>query len=387
MSKLLARIGYLVSRAEKYLPLGGVGPFLSGPDHLRTFQRRTRQLYWRNKPWRMLRWPLTITTHALWLGIFLAKGRLRPIGSDTCKMRARIAWDVAVGGKTPGEARLHLLGFPDQSRSIIPQRTASTALRLLGSPASKSLLNDKLRMGNLMQERGIPTPPTLVELASLSDLRTFLASRSETDDLFAKARRGSGGKDALRLPSGRLDLPTLAALADILRRDSILVQPFIQSSSQFAAISNVPPVLRVTTFRPVNGEPIILDSYLSVFAPDRPAADWRSGAVRFPIDPRSGMLLPGCWFAQPKERFEALPWNELHMAGRQMDRFDQACEASLKAAEIVPDLPLVGWDIIPGESGPLLLEGNWGLHWLLSHLWHIESGQHPVSTRALLDWG
>ncbi len=386
MTKLVARIGYLVSRAEKCLPLGGVGPFLSGPDHLRTFQRRTRHLYWRNKRWRVLRWPLTIMSHALWLGICMAKGRLRPVRSDTCKMTTRIAWDVAVGGKSAGEARLHFLGFPDQSRSIIPQRTASTALRLLGSPASKALLNDKLRMGNLMRERGIPTPPILVELESLSELRAFLESRSETADLFAKARRGSGGKDALRLPSGRLDLPTLAALADILRRDSILVQPFIQSSSQFAAISNVPPVLRVTTFRPVKGEPIILDCYLSVFAPDRPADDWRFGAYRFPINPRTGILLAGFWFGSPQQRFERLPWSEVRFAGLQIDRFHQACEAVLKAAEIVPDLPLVGWDIIPGETGPLILEGNWGLHWLLSHLWHIESGQIPISARALLDW-
>ena len=41
---------------------------------------------------------------------------------------------------------------------------------------------------------------------------------------------------------------------------------------------------------------------------------------------------------------------------------------ALHAMELVPDLPLVAWDIIPAAEGPVILEGNTGGDWILTCL-------------------
>jgi hypothetical protein len=53
-----------------------------------------------------------------------------------------------------------------------------------------------------------------------------------------------------------------------------------------------------------------------------------------------------------------------------MPLFPEAVALVEAASALLPDLPVIGWDVVLTETGPVALEANCSLSWGLIHLWH-----------------
>lgn len=377
-------------------PFGGTG-LCSGPAS--GFQAKMSSLYWLRIPalWRPA---AVLTAKVIWIFACLIRWRQALAQLDRGADRWGILRESLLSGKSSSEIILQRKLFPNAAEAIIPQRSADAAFRFLGDARQKEWLRDKLEMAERLLTAAIPVPPTLMYIRSEADMDLASPVWSAGASLVVKPRHGFGGKGVFLVDTqadGRflidqtrlLDRDGLRhKLQAALHRDCLLVQPRLKASHNagHGALGRLAPVLRLTTRRAPGGAALVHDSYLSVFMPGSKAADWRFGVVRFPADPRTGMLLDGLWLAQPGLRFAALPWNDHPMAGALFPQFEAAVAMAVRAADLVPGLAVVGWDIILTDDGPIMLEGNSGLDWMLSNLWHLQTGHPSPLADVLLQW-
>ena len=73
--------------------------------------------------------------------------------------------------------------------------------------------------------------------------------------------------------------------------------------------------------------------------------------------------------------------------GYQIPYFDEVKDLALSAAEKIPAIRLVGWDIVLGEQGPLLLEGNHVYHIGMSEMAYGGYHKNPVFQKVLDEAG
>ncbi|MDX2345710.1 MAG: sugar-transfer associated ATP-grasp domain-containing protein, partial [Legionella sp.] len=105
-----------------------------------------------------------------------------------------------------------------------------------------------------------------------------------------------------------------------------------------------------------------------------------------PIDPESGVLLDGVFVNSTDEKFSCVPWNGAPLLGRFVPEFKQAVQMVLDGSTLFPDVPLLGWDVILSDQGPVILESNIGVSLSRSQLWHYETGVESPLMPTLLEW-
>ncbi|MCZ2813409.1 MULTISPECIES: sugar-transfer associated ATP-grasp domain-containing protein [unclassified Modestobacter] len=90
--------------------------------------------------------------------------------------------------------------------------------------------------------------------------------------------------------------------------------------------------------------------------------NWGSGGVSIPIDVATGVMGPGILKGVPGDLTEHPDTGE-RFAGRELPLWQETVELCRRAAVLFPGLRFLGWDVVIGPDGPVLLEGN--VHWSL----------------------
>jgi hypothetical protein len=284
--------------------------------------------------------------------------------------RRRLLTDCLASGARPVEAFAWRNCF--SSRHPLPVRAAGLLLWSLGDPAAHRLLLDKQATGTMLQRAGLATPAihAVIERGSAPDPSLPVWTRPGA--LFIKPRHGAGARGSQAATIGDKGLgPSLARdLAFLASDDDLLVQDRIAAAPDLADLATAghPPVLRIAVARAVEGKPFVHAANLSIQVPRENPRDLLRGHLRATVDLASGRLGPGLSFRESGRRFERLPWNDAPLAGRSLEAWPAAAAIALRAMELVPDLPLVAWDIIPAAEGPVILEGNSGGDWILTCL-------------------
>lgn len=264
----------------------------------------------------------------------------------------------------------------------LPARAAAIALNTLGDPSAHRLLADKLATADLLESKGVRVPKLFGTIRPHADERALDFLDTAQGSLFVKPRRGFGGHGAFgvealdgrqwRLEDGTvMDLQGLCAkLRQAASHEEILIQEYLRSSSVLPGNDDGkrPAVLRLTTAREPEGRPFVHSVVLVIPVPHRRPRDFLCGAIYVPVDPDDASLSGGLLFARARERLDTLPWNGAKLAGCKVPAFAEAVAAVLTAMDAIPPLPLVNWDMIPTDSGPVLLEGNTGGNWILTNL-------------------
>lgn len=300
--------------------------------------------------------------------------------------------DCLQTGATPLEAHvwrsLHATPHP------LPARAAALLQSRLGAPEAHRLLADKFETVTLLSGAGILFPELIgmVERGRPVALPLLTAVHRP---LFLKPRHGHGHRDAFALVSdggkwlidGRIfsEADLHARLQRVVSKDDLLIQERLMAVSDLAdlAVAGRAPVLRLVTARMPGAEPFLHSALLTVGVPDRNPAHFLEGAVHVPVDGATGRMLRGLALSRPNERIERLPWNASVLTGRRLPDFDRAVEAALTAMNALSPLPLVHWDVILTESGPVFLEGNSSGNWIIASLPGLE-GQGACDLADLL---
>jgi hypothetical protein len=268
----------------------------------------------------------------------------------------------------------------------------------LSDPAEVALASDKVATAVLLSKAGFRVPEILTELARGAFVDVTKAPWTSGTRLFIKPRHGSGSRGAAAVLCGAnggfsvndgpfTDAQGFSAfLRNLMRSDSILVQPFLGPSEETRDISpQAPTWLRIFTLRPWGGAPSLLSGTLQII-PEPGKAKSGSGILAAPVSPDTGVLMDGILFRRPTERFGFVPWNGARLAGRILADWHAARALALRAAELLPGSPLIGWDVLLTADGPVILEANHGVSWFRAELWHFETGASSPLAEVALQW-
>lgn len=244
--------------------------------------------------------------------------------------------------------------------------SAATQLTSLRCSEVATLVRNKRLLAEAAAARGLATIPTLAHVPQSGTA----PQRLPQTDLIVKPVRGSQGRGIERWRwegSSYVDRDGLRLSEDSLRErltrlasrncEGVLLQPCLVNHPALAACSgSALSTTRVCTMLSETGEPEIVEAFLRISVkPGAVVDNFHAGGALYPIDLRSGALLPGV----PKDASSEAPAGA---AEPSMPRLHPAFEAvssfALRTHRAFPSLVIVGWDIAVTADGPVLVEAN-----------------------------
>lgn len=397
------KLRHRLRRAYHRLPVDGRGALPEGSTDLGRLKNRVASIKWRRVAW-WLRPPAVMAARLAWIAAcpFHAMAAVRgtpdaPPG--TWAALVRLGWST---GKDPVAALMHRRIAGEHRAVADACLDGPQGLRIwsvLADPADRALANDKLATAERMAALGVPAPPTLSIIAAGSTPDVARAPWTDGRALFVKPRNGMGGQHTMMVQplgngafriNGDRTLPAEAlrvGLARAAQRQDLLVQPFYRCCDRDADLSpHAPLSLRINVVRAPDGAPAVLSSILRIQPPGRYAVNGAGGAVLAPFEIEGDRLLDGLLFVPAFSRCAAVPWNGAPVTGRRIPELGQAQALALRAAEVFPGIPVIGFDLLLTADGPMLLEANWGLAWYGLHLTHLLTGRASDLPALLGAW-
>ena len=264
---------------------------------------------------------------------------------------------------------------------------------VLNDPEARVLTDNKWIFYQLFGSLGFPIPRTLAlydgkygvtadgkPCRSFEQLATVL-ERERPQGLVIKPAGGIQGRDVvvfdeIDYSTGEATLRTgdEVSLWDEIRRLPQLQRRtgfgyVIQESvSQHPGLSRINPStangVRVVTHMTVDGEVVVPFAAVKFGRAGHMADSWRLGAVSAGVDVETGQVKKG----QLKPEYggqwvTAHPDTGVEFVGMTVPMWQDAVELCRRAAQFLPGLRSLGWDLIVSPDGPVLLEANeqWGL--------------------------
>jgi hypothetical protein len=316
---------------------------------------------------------------------------------ETGKSPFRQAWELLRLRQGPGQVEasdyyLHGL-FRDSLSHLQKQEYISVARssRLNASMQAprgakqRNLIDDKLMMASVLKSAGCQTP-LIIGVASAQSLPGAYKSmgtakevaqflRSVSLPVFGKPRGGSLGLGVLsvfeRSGDGKTGvmgdgrevlLDDLATEICSIYPDGYIFQPFVTNHPDIAQFNpKVAQALRVVTILGTNGPEVL---YVTWHIPGKTAlSDNNSTAGRQVIagvDIASGIatLARGHEMFDTYEGFVVHPESGLQIEGRKLPLFEECKSIACEMHLMFPSHAILGWDVVPATTGPVILECN-----------------------------
>lgn len=154
-----------------------------------------------------------------------------------------------------------------------------------------------------------------------------------------------------------------AANDRLVGTDGMLIVAFVKQATATALLNpRTTNTLRVLTMvDPGTGQAFVARAVQRIgVRASEPVDNWSQGGLSALVDHRTGQLGP----AVTKPTRGALEWHGRHpetgsaIEGAVVPNWATICGGLLRAAEMFPMLPYVGWDVIPTDTGYAVIEGN-----------------------------
>lgn len=281
----------------------------------------------------------------------------------------------------------------------VHQKIWGLTSRWLGSDKSVALARDKSSLAAALRALGVATPEVLREIPMGAAVDAGELPWPKSRALFIKQRHGSRGVGAISvapLPGGKflanasrvIDKPELERiLTRTAARDALLVQRHVSPSPAFSDISPHEPVqLRLFVVRRPGGEPFVYSCFAKILQRGRYGAVAPSGALAAAVDPATGRIGLGVLLSVSEHLHSTVPWNGAQIEGRMIADYPAAVAAVLIGSRALPDLPIIGWDVLLTDSGPVVLEANTSLAWNYLHLSQAFAGGGTTLAPLIMEW-
>ena len=285
-------------------------------------------------------------------------------------------------------------------RNLPSDRQGTLLLAGLGSRRDMALASDKLESAHLLAGLGLPVPVTRTIVQSGIDPKLDEPPWTEPGKLLIKPRHGSSAKglfsvvrtaDGGFLAKGSFPLSSQqlsSFLMQAARKDQLLVQSFLEPGEGTRDLSpDAPTVVRAFTARAMPGEPAkLITAMLKILPPGVDAPHGINELLLLPIELETGKLEDGILFSRPADRWARSPWNDISIRGRIVPEWDKLRDMVIRASAIMPATPLIGWDVLLGQQGPVILEANTGVSLFRAMLWHFEKQVDSPLPAMLENW-
>ena len=249
-------------------------------------------------------------------------------------------------------------------------------------PRLQDIINNKLSTHLLLQNLAIPTPRLagvysrgsvhLYPAETRLDALEYFVQLAEGERLFFKPLGGAEGKnlysvrrtaEGVRVNGEDLELDEACRRITTANRPLIiegLVEQHAQQAELFPGTTNT---LRLLTMLDLETkEPFILLAVQRIGSVASGMVDnWTQGGLSAPIDLETGVLGKAARLPQEESK---LQWFSQHpdtgapIEGRATPHWPEIVDVVHRAAKAISFLEYVGWDVIVGPDGPVVLEAN-----------------------------
>lgn len=241
----------------------------------------------------------------------------------------------------------------EQRKTQITRGLSNTIVRRMNDKAYWYLFDDKATFNELFKEevgRG------WMKVSAETDAETFKAFLAQYPDIIAKPLNGSSGVGIERFTSehwaGRED----AFLQELLEKEiGIIEERVIQHPRMMEMCPTSVNTIRIATLLGDKKQGIVY-AFLRI-GNGNVMDNVDQGGMAARVDLDSGRLLTVGADKQGNTYTEH-PQTHTPIIGFEVPFFEEAKAMCLKAAQKVPQMRFVAWDVAITEKGPLFIEGN-----------------------------
>lgn len=242
---------------------------------------------------------------------------------------------------------------PEQRDTYLTRQRNNDLVRKYNDRAHYEDFGDKIRFNTLfgafLHRDWVP-----VTGENKEEVLAFLRKHP---DFMAKPSKGSCGWGIEKLSAA--DFPSLETLYDYLlpKAPELELEELIQ---QHPAVSAIYPdsvnTVRMVTVRGKSGQ-VYLVSAMFRIGNGKFVDNFNSGGMVAPMEPESGRVIDRA-LDKKKNLYEKHPATGTPIQGFTFPNWEQAKELVRQAAQVVPELGYVGWDVCFTTEGVCLVEGN-----------------------------
>lgn len=241
----------------------------------------------------------------------------------------------------------------EQKKTQITRGLSNTIVRRMNDKAYWYLFDDKATFNRLFKDEVNRDWIELSDELSLEDWKAFL---DRNDDLICKPLEGSSGVGIERHTKeewrGREEA-FLQKLRD--KKIGIVEERVIQHPKMAEMCPTSVNTIRIATLLGDKKQGIVY-AFLRI-GNGKVMDNVDQGGMAARIDLESGTLLTVGADKQGNTYTEH-PMTHTPIIGFQIPYFKEACDMCLKAAQKVPQMRFVAWDVAITEKGPVFIEGN-----------------------------
>lgn len=224
-----------------------------------------------------------------------------------------------------------------------------------------------------------------IDLADCSEEELVEWLRRQRRRVILKPRYGVGGRGIRAMRPKEL-LAGQAILRGLRRQGAgLLEEEVVQHADMAALCPTSVNTIRVITLRP--DEDILLLGAVLRIGTGMLVDNLSSGGMAAPVDTITGLVRDGAMRRDVRclEPVTEHPLTMARIAGFRIPFWQELVTMVRQAAQRVPQVRTVGWDVAIGPEGPLLIEGNdnWN-----KRIWQLaeRSGKREVLMRLMTDF-
>lgn len=144
--------------------------------------------------------------------------------------------------------------------------------------------------------------------------------------------------------------------ADLIKED-VMVEEVIKQHTRMVFGNTSVNTIRTMTLTDKQGKGYIVKAILRAGVGDTDVDNYAEGGSIYEVDLETGVV---CSRGKSKAGANHIkhPGTDIIMLGYQIPNWDKVIEVSIKAAEHLPQVGIIGWDVAVTDSGTDLIEGN-----------------------------
>lgn len=241
----------------------------------------------------------------------------------------------------------------EQKKTVITRGLSNSIVRRMNDKAYWYLFDDKATFNALFKEH---IRRNWLKISPDTDRIAFLAFLSENEDIIAKPLEGSSGVGILHYTRedwlGRED----AFLTELLANDiGIIEQRVIQHPKMMEMCPTSVNTIRIATLLGDKKQGVVY-AFLRI-GNGKIMDNVDCGGMAARVDLESGKLLT-VGADKAGNTFTKHPMTGTPIIGFEVPFFQEAMQMCLEAAQKVPQMRFIAWDVAVTKDGPCFIEGN-----------------------------
>lgn len=187
--------------------------------------------------------------------------------------------------------------------------------------------------------------------------KEFVAFVKMYDSVIIKPVAGVEGERIRKFVLSNNPDTDLSSMFKELKKENVLVEEIIKQHPRMVFGNSSVNTIRTHTILGKDGKAHVVKAILRVGVGDSVVDNYAKGGFIYEVDIKTGLISS---YGQSHVNSQSYihPGTDIVMLGYQIPNWDKVIEGSKRAAEHLPQIGFIGWDVAITENGIQLIEGN-----------------------------